>query len=185
MQLHYFPFSSLHLAYLAMALSECPHCGLCVTRLWEPECGELLLHEPECGELLSDNEDYPDYAVACARCMEGVSIAAKQRVMVSFRLCQPSFWEMRISSRVMSFLLMSHGFYKIRHRRYLLQTLLVGHAYTCSDMHNYRQAIETQMQTPTYRREKHRPGFRIYLSRCALFRDSNVDLITCIVSFIY
>ena len=168
-----------------MALSECLHCGLCVSWLWEPECGELLLHEPECGELLPDNEDYPDYAVACARCMEGVSIAAKQRVMVSFRLCLPSFWEMRISSRVMSFPLASHGFDEIRHRRYLLQTFLMGHGYAYNDMYNCRQAIDAQMKTPTYRREKHRPGFRIYLSRCALFRDSNVDFIMYIISFIY
>ena len=166
------------------ALPECPHCGLRVSRLWEPECGELLLLEPEFGELLSDSAHYPDYAEACARCMEGLSIAAKQRVTVSFRLCLPSLWETKISSRVMSFLFMSGGIYKVRHRRYLLQTLLIGHAYTYNDIYNCRQAMETQMKTPTYRGGSHGSRFRMYFSRCAVFSDCHNDLITYIVSFI-
>ena len=168
---------------VSYVLSKCPHCGLRVSRLWEPECGELLLLEPESGELLSDSGHYPDHAEACARCMEGLSIAAKQRVTVSFRLCLPSLWETKISNRVVSFLLMPGGIYNIRHRRYLLEFLLIGHAYTHNDISNCCQVMETQMKTPTYL-GRYGSRFRMYFSRCAVFRDCHVDLITYVVSFI-
>ncbi len=110
----------------------------------------------------------------------GASIAAKQRVAVSFRLCLPSPWDMRVLSGLMSFLLMPRGFYKVQNRRYMLQALLVDHPYTYNDVHNCRQAMQTQMSTPIYRYGRHRAGVRSYYSRCALFRDPNVDLLAYI-----
>ena len=109
--------SGWHLVYAAMALAECPHCGLCVCQLHEPACGEVLGDEPECEELLSESEDY---AVACAKCKEGASIAAKQGALISLRLCLPSSLDMRILTGVISFLCMPRGFYKVQNRRYLL-----------------------------------------------------------------
>ena len=174
--------SGWHLIYAAMARAECPHCGLYVCHLHVPACEEFLWHEPKCEDLLSESDDY---AVACAQCMEEASTAAKQNTVLRFRLCFPSSLDMRILTAVMSFLCVPRGFYKVQNRRYLLQALLMGHVYTYNDVYSCHLTMQMQMDTPIYRYGNHRLHARKCYSGCSVFRESHVDLITYLVSFVY
>ncbi len=92
---------------------------------------------------------------------------------------------MRILTDVVSFLCVPRGFYKVQNRRYLLQALLMGHVYTYNDVYSCRLTMQMQMDTPIYRYGNHRLHARKYYSRCSVFRESHVDLITYLVSFVY